>query len=81
MDIQRIMDECAKVCEMAIPELVMAESDEEYAEIQTRILGELEAAGEPTAWAWAEEQFNAVKAEMEPIFTPVKEAYIEKNYK
>lgn len=81
MDIQRIMDECAKICEMAIPELVMAESDEEYEEIQTRILSELEAAGEPTAWAWAEEQFNTVKAEMQPIFDEAKEAYIEANYK
>lgn len=81
MDIKRIMDECAKICEMAIPELVMAETDEEFAEIQTRLLGELEAADEATAWAWAEEQFNAVKAEMEPIFAPVRDAYIEANYK
>lgn len=80
MDIQRIMDECSKICEMAIPELVMSESDEEYAAIQERVMDELAAAGEPTAWAWAEENFNAVKAEMQPIFDEAKNDYIEKNY-
>lgn len=80
MDIQRIMDECAKICEMAIPELVMAGSDEEFASIQQRLWDDLAAADESTAWSWAEQQYNTVKAEMQPIFEEAQAAFIEANY-
>lgn len=80
MDIKRIMDECSQICQNAMPELVMAETDEEYEAAKQNVLSQLEAAGEPTAWAWAEELFNDVKEDMKPIFEEAQNAYIEANY-
>ena len=76
MDIKRIMDQCSDIAYRAIPELVMAESDAEYEEIKARLLKEWADAGEATAWAWAEENFNAVKAEMQPIFEAARTSFL-----
>lgn len=68
MDIKRIMDECASIAERAMPELIMAKTDEEFAEIQNRLLTEWEEADEPEAWAWCENAFNEAKAVVQPAF-------------
>lgn len=68
MDIKRIMDECASIAEKAMPELIMAESDEEFAEIQERLLEEWADADEAEAWAWCENAFNNAKAIVQPAF-------------
>lgn len=79
-DIKRIMDECSTICQNAMPDLVMAETDEEFEAAKADVLSQLASADEPTAWAWAEENFNAVKAEMQPIFEEAQAAFIEANY-
>ncbi len=68
MDIKRIMDECASIAERAMPELIMAKTDEEFEEVKARLLTEWEEADEPEAWAWCENAFNEAKAVVQPAF-------------
>lgn len=76
-DIKMIMDECAKIAQEAMPELIMAASDEEFAEVQARVMADWAEADEPTAWAWAEETFNSAKALMQPVFEEAHAAFAE----
>lgn len=76
MDIKRIMDACSDLAYRAVPELVMAQSEEEFTAVQQRILKELEAAGEATAWQWCETEFNAAKEKMQPIFEAARDEFI-----
>ncbi len=68
MDIKRIMDECSSIAQHAMPELIMAQTDEEFAEIQARLLEEWAEAGEAEAWEWCENAFNQAKAIVQPAF-------------
>lgn len=52
MDIQRIIETCNDIMYTAMPTLIMAESDEEFAAAREEVLAELEAAKEPQAWEW-----------------------------
>lgn len=75
-DIKRILDSCSDIAYRAIPELVMAKDEAEFAAVQARVLKDLDAAGEPTAWAWCEEAFNETKAQMQPIFEEARDAFL-----
>lgn len=72
LDIKRIMDACNDILYRNLAKLVMAESDEAFAELQASIIEELKAADEQVAWEWCETAFNEVKAVIEPIY---QEAY------
>lgn len=77
MDIKRIMDACSDIAYRALPELVMAATEEEFLAVQARVMKDLEDAGEPVAWEWSENAFNTVKAEMQPIFEEAQAAFLE----
>ncbi len=76
-DIKRILDNCSGIAYRAVPELVMAKDEAEFAAVQERVLQELAAADEATAWTWCETAFNEVKAEMKPIFEEARDAFLE----
>ena len=73
-DIKRTLELCNKVLETAMPELIAAESDEEFLEIQERVLAELEELGEKECFAWFTEQWNAAREKVWPIFEASCEA-------
>ncbi len=75
MDIKRIMDACSDIAYRAVPELVMAKDEQEYKAVQERVMQELAAADEATAWTWCEKVFNDVKAKMSPIFVEAQKAF------
>lgn len=75
MDIKRIMDACSDIAYRAVPELVMAKNEQEYKAVQERVMQELAAADEATAWTWCEKVFNDVKAKMSPIFVEAQRAF------
>lgn len=79
MDIKRIMDTCNDIIYRAMPKLIMAKDDAEFAAIQAEIIASIEQADEATAWAWCEAEFNRVKALVTPTYEEGK-AYYEKNY-
>lgn len=68
LDIQRIVTNLNDILYNAIPSLVMAETEEEYLEVQQEVLAELEAADEATAWAWYKEHFDAAREIVTPAF-------------
>lgn len=73
-DIKRIMDACNDICERAMPDLIMAESDEEFAAVQAEVIAELEEAGVNTAWEWAQEAWSTSKALVDVAFEQAKAA-------
>ena len=77
-DIQRIMNNCNDIMYRALPELVMAENEDKFLEIQNRIFDDLKTANEPTAWAWCEKAFNDSKAIVEPIFREAQKNYLNR---
>jgi len=70
MDTKRVLELCNDVMEAAMPELIQAGSDEEFTEIQKRVLAELIELGEPAVWEW----FNAKWEETREIVLPIFEA-------
>ena len=73
MDIQRILTTCNDILYTAMPMLVMAQSDEEFASIRDEVLAEIESAGQAEAWEWylnawetPKELFNELLAESVP---------------
>lgn len=52
MDVQRILTTCNDILYTAMPMLVMAQSDEEFASIREEVLAEIEAADQAEAWEW-----------------------------
>ena len=71
-DIARILEKCNEVIYRAIPKLVMAASEAEYAKVQEEVLAELAAAGEADAWAWCLEAYNSAREIVYPIFKTAK---------
>lgn len=67
-DISRILEKCNDILYRGIPNLVMAATDEEFANVQAQILSDLEAAGEPDAWEWCYENYNSAREIVLPIF-------------
>lgn len=61
MDIQRIMATVDDIMYTAMPSLIMAADEEEFNAIRDTVLEDIEAAGEPTAWAWYVEAWEAPK--------------------
>ena len=68
IEIKMIMDECSKIAQDSMAQLIMAASDEEFAALQADLLQQWADAGEAEAWAWAENAFNEAKAIVEPAF-------------
>lgn len=52
MGVQRILTTCNDILYTAMPMLVMAQSDEEFASIREEVLAEIEAADQAEAWEW-----------------------------
>ncbi len=52
LDMQRILESCNDVLYSAMPMLIMAESDEEFAAVQEEVLAEVASLGEADAWEW-----------------------------
>jgi hypothetical protein len=73
-DIKRIMDNLNDICERAMPELVMAESDEAFAAVQAKVLANLDEAGIDTAWAWAQQAWAESKTKVDVVFKQAKAA-------
>ena len=67
-DIKRTLELCNNVMETAMPELIAAESDEEFLEIQERVLDELKKLGEEDCWTWFNTQWEAAREKVWPIF-------------
>lgn len=74
MDIKRKLELCNRTLETAMPELIMAESDEEFAEIQERVLQELADQGEAECWEWFNTTWEAAREIVLPIFEASCEA-------
>lgn len=74
-DIKRTLELCNDVLSTARPELLMAETDEEFLEIQNQVLEKLKELGESEAWEW----FNAHWEEVREIVLPIFEASCETN--
>ncbi len=74
-DIKRTLELCNDVLSTARPELLAAESDEEFEAIQAQVLEDLAALGEPEAWEW----FNAHWEEVREVVLPIFEASCEAN--
>jgi putative aldouronate transport system substrate-binding protein len=73
-DIKRIMDACNDICERAMPDLIMADSDEQFASVQAEVLSKLDEAGVNTAWEWAQEAWATSKAKVDVAFKQAKAA-------
>lgn len=71
-DILRILEKCNNVIYTAIPNLVMAETEEEFLKVQSQVLKDLENVDEATAWKWCLNEYNRAKAIVEPIFDESK---------
>ncbi|GHV05011.1 hypothetical protein FACS189485_11360 [Spirochaetia bacterium] len=67
-DIERIINSLNDLCYRATPRLIEAKTDAEFTQIQQRLLADLKAAGEPTAWEWVRTNYNKYKAQVDPIF-------------
>ncbi|MDO4741525.1 MAG: hypothetical protein Q4A66_12735, partial [Eubacteriales bacterium] len=66
-DILRILTKCNDIVYRAIPDLVTAETQEEFDAVQAKVLADLESAGEPEAWAWMCEAQAAAHAKVDPV--------------
>lgn len=75
-DIARILTKCNDIMFKAMPELVLAKDDAEFAAVQARVLKELESVGEPTAWEWCKQAHESARSVIKPIY----EEYLN-NYK
>jgi putative aldouronate transport system substrate-binding protein len=67
-DIRRIIEKCDNILYRAIPNLVMAKTDEEFQAIQTQVFSDLKNVDEPTAWEWWSSNFNKAKPIVKPLF-------------
>ena len=74
-EIQRIRTAINDIMKAAMPELVMAESDEEWNAIQAEVLAELEEVGEPIAWEWFKTNWEGPKNAFNAILSDVQAAY------
>lgn len=62
MDVQRVLSTCDDIMYTAMPSLIMAEDEEEFAALRDEVLAELAAADEETAWNWFSEQWVEPRA-------------------
>lgn len=79
MDIKRIMDACNDVIYRAMPKLVMAKDDAEFAKLRDQVIEDIKAVDEATAWAWCEKEFNRVKEIVTPAYEQGRQYYLD-NY-
>lgn len=59
MDIKRTLETCNDIMYTAMPKLIMAENDEEFAAIRDEVLKELADVNEEAAWEWYCEAWQA----------------------
>ena len=74
-DILRIIEACNDVMYTAMPELVMAETDEEFAAIRDDVLAQLKDLDEEKAWNWYKENWEAPKNYFNSILDSVLDYY------
>ena len=70
-DITRIVAKSNDVLYKAIPSLVMAKSDDDYAAAQAQVLKDLQAVGENTAWDWCRNAWGSAETEVTPIIKSI----------
>jgi len=67
-DISRIIENINNILYKAVPKLVMAKDDAEFAAVQQQVLKDLADAGEADAWNWVETEYEKAAAVVRPIF-------------
>lgn len=73
-DIKRILDNCNNICERSMPDLILAETEEDFIAARAKVLAELEEAGIDTAWEWASNAWAESKALVDVAFLQAKDA-------
>lgn len=73
-DIDRALVMCDEVLTGYMPLLIMAESDEEFAEIQAQVLEEIAELGQEACWEWYNTTWEAAREAVQPYFDAACEA-------
>ena len=73
-DVDRALTLCDNVLSSHMAELIMAESDEEFAAIQADMLKEIEELGEPACWEWYNTKWEEAREIVQPYFDAACEA-------
>ena len=74
-EIQRIYSAMNDVMTSAMPELVLAESDEEWLAVQEEVLNELRELGCEKAWEWFKAAWEEPKNQFNAILSDVQTTY------
>ena len=65
---------CDDVLKSHMADLIMAESDEDFAAIQEDMLKEIEELGEPACWDWYNTKWEEAREIVQPYFDAACEA-------
>lgn len=77
-EIKRTLSMCDDVLYNAMPSLVMAESDEEFADVQQEVMEQLEELNEAEIWEWYSAKWNAARDVISPLFEAAREDLLPK---
>lgn len=61
LDMQRTLESCNDVLYTAMPMLIMAETEEEFAAVQEEVLAEVASLGEAEVWEWYQAEWENAK--------------------
>ena len=61
MDMQRTMEACNDILYTSMPTLIMAESEEEFAQLRDEVISEILGLGEQEVWEWYKAEWEAPK--------------------
>jgi hypothetical protein len=78
-DIARILTKCNDIYYNAMPELIMAKDDAEFAAIQAEIIEKVGSVGEATAWEWCSKTHQSARDIIKPIYEVYLNNYISNN--
>ena len=73
-DVDRALTLCDDVLKSHMADLIMAESDEDFAAIQEDMLKEIEELGEPACWDWYNTKWEEAREIVQPYFDAACEA-------
>lgn len=65
---KRVLENCNDILYQSMPALIMAESDEEFAEIQADVIAQLEELGVEEQYEWYKEQWSPAAEKAGPLF-------------
>ena len=65
---KRVMDNCNDILYQAMPSLIQAESDEEFAEIQADVIAQLNELNVEEQYQWYKEQWTPANELARPFF-------------